>query len=56
MLFVCILEVNLYTFYRNFCIFNLYNTIDEYIILYNTKNHKKRLSGLSPLQFRTLAA
>ncbi|MBX4260999.1 IS3 family transposase [Clostridium estertheticum] len=43
-------------FIEIFVFFNLYNTIDEYIILYNTKNYKKRLSDLSPLQFRTLAA
>ncbi|MCB2355203.1 IS3 family transposase [Clostridium estertheticum] len=30
--------------------------MDEYILFYNIKRLQKRLSGLSPLQFRTLAA
>lgn len=34
----------------------LTNTINEYIIFYNTKRLQKRLNGLSPLEFRALAA
>jgi transposase InsO family protein len=30
--------------------------IDEYIDFYNTKRYQKRLNGLSPLEFRALAA
>ncbi|MBU3215025.1 IS3 family transposase [Clostridium estertheticum] len=43
-------------FIENFVFYHLYNAIDKYIIFYNTKRLQKRLSGLSPLQFRTLAA
>ncbi|WP_155722866.1 IS3 family transposase, partial [Clostridium sporogenes] len=34
----------------------LTNAINEYIIFYNTKRLQKRLNGLSPLEFRALAA
>lgn len=34
----------------------LTNSIDEYIRFYNTKRLQKRLNGLSPLEFRALAA
>ncbi|MDR5588049.1 IS3 family transposase [Clostridium sp. 5N-1] len=34
----------------------LSNAIDEYISFYNTKRLQKRLNGLSPLEFRALAA
>ncbi|WP_425292354.1 IS3 family transposase [Clostridium sporogenes] len=30
--------------------------MNEYIIFYNTKRLQKRLNGLSPLEFRALAA
>jgi transposase InsO family protein len=32
------------------------NAIDEYISFYNTKRFQKRLNGLSPMEFRALAA
>ena len=35
---------------------DLSNAIDEYILFYNTKRLQKRLNGLSPMEFRTLAA
>jgi putative transposase len=35
---------------------DLSNAIDEYIIFYNTKRLQKRLNGLSPMEFRALAA
>ncbi|MBZ9625836.1 IS3 family transposase [Clostridium sp. FP2] len=31
-------------------------SVDEYIIFYNTKRLQKRLNGLSPMEYRTLAA
>lgn len=34
----------------------LSNAIDEYINFYNTKRLQKRLNGLSPMEFRALAA
>jgi transposase InsO family protein/transposase-like protein len=35
---------------------DLSEAIDEYILFYNTKRLQKRLNGLSPMEFRTLAA
>ena len=35
---------------------DLSNAIDEYITFYNTKRLQKRLNGLSPMEFRALAA
>lgn len=34
----------------------LSNAIDEYIIFYNNKRLQKRLNGLSPMEYRALAA
>ncbi|MCM1989279.1 IS3 family transposase [Oceanirhabdus seepicola] len=34
----------------------LSNAINDYIIFYNTKRLQKRLNGLSPMEFRALAA
>lgn len=35
---------------------HLQAAIDEYIVFYNTKRYQKRLNGLSPLEYRALAA
>lgn len=43
--------LNKYNTYEELC-----NAIDEYIIFYNTKRLQKRLNGLSPMEFRALAA
>lgn len=40
--------------YHNFE--DLLNAINEYIFFYNTKRLQKRLNGLSPMEFRALAA
>ena len=35
---------------------DLANAVDEYISFYNSKRLQKKLNGLSPMEFRALAA
>lgn len=51
-----ILKCEKYYLHKYHTYMDLANAIDEYIYFYNTKRLQKRLNGLSPFEFRALAA
>lgn len=54
--FLGILKCEKYYLYKYDTYDELSNAIDDYISFYNNKRLQKRLNGLSPLEFRALAA
>jgi putative transposase len=51
-----ILKCEKYSLHKYSSYEELSKAIDKYIIFYNTKRLQKKLNGLSPLEFRALAA
>ncbi|MEL7597470.1 MAG: IS3 family transposase, partial [Clostridiaceae bacterium] len=51
-----ILKCEKYYLYKYHTYEDLSNAINEYISFYNTKRLQKKLTGLSPMEFRALAA